>query len=168
VVRLERLLPGPIERVWAFLVEPDKRMRWFAGGPIEPRVGGAVKLVFQHTNITDEPIPERWKAAASGGEMIGTVTRWEPPHTLGYTWNEGGAASEVTFVLSEKGADVLLTLTHRQLPSREEMIDVSGGWHAHVNVLAALLDGRVAGQFWADVARFETHYREAYPLDAAG
>ena len=32
-VRLERLLPGPIERVWAYLTEPDKRATWFAGSP---------------------------------------------------------------------------------------------------------------------------------------
>ena len=30
-VRLERLLPGPIERIWAFLTEPEKRGgAWFA------------------------------------------------------------------------------------------------------------------------------------------
>jgi len=30
-------LPGPIERVWEYLTDPDKRARWFAGGPMEPR-----------------------------------------------------------------------------------------------------------------------------------
>ena len=29
-IRFERLLPGPIERVWAYLVEPDKRALWLA------------------------------------------------------------------------------------------------------------------------------------------
>lgn len=168
VVRLERLLPGPIDRVWAFLVEPDKRMRWFAGGPMEPRVGGAVKLIFQHANITDEPIPERWKDAAAGGEMLGTVTRWEPPHALAYTWNEGGAASEVTFELCAEGDGVRLVLTHRRLPTRDEMVDVSGGWHAHVEVLDVLLRGAKTPGFWANVQRFEQHYRAAYPQDAAG
>ena len=31
-VRLERLLPGPIERVWAYLTESAKRATWFAAG----------------------------------------------------------------------------------------------------------------------------------------
>ncbi|MEQ8750919.1 MAG: hypothetical protein RIC52_14200 [Amphiplicatus sp.] len=34
-IRFERLLPGPIERVWAYLTEPEKRAEWFAGGVTE-------------------------------------------------------------------------------------------------------------------------------------
>ena len=45
-VRLERLLPGPIERVWAYLTESDKRATWFASGPFELRVGGKADLHF--------------------------------------------------------------------------------------------------------------------------
>jgi len=33
-IRFQRLLPGPIERVWAFLTESDKRGRWLASGPM--------------------------------------------------------------------------------------------------------------------------------------
>src|SRR5688572_29818333 len=36
-VRMERLFPGPVERVWEFLVDPDKRALWLAGGPMELR-----------------------------------------------------------------------------------------------------------------------------------
>jgi uncharacterized protein YndB with AHSA1/START domain len=36
-VRLERLLPGPLERAWSFLTESDKRARWLAGGEWELR-----------------------------------------------------------------------------------------------------------------------------------
>lgn len=167
-VRLERVLPGPIERVWAFLTEPEKRARWFAGGPMEPRVGGKVALVFQHANITDEPIPERWKDAAAGGTLNSVVTRWEPPHVLAYTWSEGGDPSEVTFELSKQGDDVLLVLTHRNLPTRDEMIDVSGGWQAHVEVLDALLRGTKNNAFWANIIAAEAYYKATYPPDAAG
>ena len=31
-LRMERTLPAPIERVWAYFVEPDKRAAWLAGG----------------------------------------------------------------------------------------------------------------------------------------
>ena len=31
-VRFERLLPGPIERVWAYLTESEKRRKWLASG----------------------------------------------------------------------------------------------------------------------------------------
>jgi uncharacterized protein YndB with AHSA1/START domain len=28
-VRIVRLLPGPIERIWDYLTVPEKRARWF-------------------------------------------------------------------------------------------------------------------------------------------
>ena len=34
-IRLMRTLPGPIERLWQYLTDPEKRSRWFAGGPME-------------------------------------------------------------------------------------------------------------------------------------
>ena len=51
-VRLERVLPGPIERVWAYLTEPEKRAKWFAGGPMELRVGGRVEFKFRHADLS--------------------------------------------------------------------------------------------------------------------
>jgi uncharacterized protein YndB with AHSA1/START domain len=38
-VRFQRLLPGPIETVWAYLTDSRKHGEWFASGPIEPRAG---------------------------------------------------------------------------------------------------------------------------------
>jgi uncharacterized protein YndB with AHSA1/START domain len=34
-IRFERLLPGPIERVWAYLTDPEKRAKWLASGPMD-------------------------------------------------------------------------------------------------------------------------------------
>ena len=41
-VKFERLLPGPIERVWSYLTEGDKRARWLCGGDVEAAVDGHV------------------------------------------------------------------------------------------------------------------------------
>lgn len=67
-VRFERLLPGPIERVWAFLTESDKRGTWLASGEMELRVGGRVALHFRHTDLSPvkEPTPERYKQYEDG------------------------------------------------------------------------------------------------------
>ena len=54
-VRFERLLPGPIERVWAYLTEPEKRGTWLAAGPMELRVGGRVELNFHHASQARTP-----------------------------------------------------------------------------------------------------------------
>ena len=38
-VRLECLLPGPIERVWRYLTESEARGQWLARGEMDLRVG---------------------------------------------------------------------------------------------------------------------------------
>ena len=43
-VRFERLLPGPIDRVWAARTDGDPRATWLAGGSTDLRVGGKVEL----------------------------------------------------------------------------------------------------------------------------
>jgi uncharacterized protein YndB with AHSA1/START domain len=172
-VRLERLLPGPIDRVWAFLTEPEKRRRWFAGGAMAQ--AGDFSLFFQHRNITDEPGPERFKTAIEGFESPCRMVRWEPPRALAFDWlnaphaeGEAPTSSLVTWELFEKGDKVLFVITHSNLPNRTEMIDVSGGWHAHTDILEAVVLGVKAKPFWANIEALEKHYDGAYPADAAG
>ena len=43
-VRIERLLPGPIGRVWDYFIDADKRRLWIGGGVIEPFAGGRVEI----------------------------------------------------------------------------------------------------------------------------
>ncbi len=45
-VRFERLLPGPIERVWDYLTKAELLSGWFGNGEIEARVGGKVSLCY--------------------------------------------------------------------------------------------------------------------------
>ena len=54
-VRFERLLPGPIERVWAYLVESEKRAKWLCSGETETAVGGHVDLVFRNETLSPAP-----------------------------------------------------------------------------------------------------------------
>ena len=94
-VRLVRILPGPIERIWEYLTDPEKRARWFAGGAMEPKAGGKLALVFKHEDLAGgEPMPESVEICHGPGDpMPGTVLRWEPPRVLSYTF---GDASDVT------------------------------------------------------------------------
>ena len=39
-VKLERLLPGPIERVWAYITESDKRAKWLCAGEFDQQFSG--------------------------------------------------------------------------------------------------------------------------------
>jgi uncharacterized protein YndB with AHSA1/START domain len=162
-VRLERRLPGPIDRVWAYLTDPELRATWLAGGPMEGRVGGAVTLRFRHADLSSEieDVPERYRHMAEREHvMAGTVTAWEPPHRLRYTWDDAGECSEVTFDLRADGAEVLLVVTQRRLDGRAAMISVSGGWHAHVDILRDRLEGREPPGFWGAHARAEGAYAQ--------
>ena len=38
-LHIERLLPGPIERVWQYLTDSDKRATWLAAGNVEQQIG---------------------------------------------------------------------------------------------------------------------------------
>ena len=41
---IQRLLPGPIERVWAYLTESNLRRQWLAAGDMEMKVGAPFEL----------------------------------------------------------------------------------------------------------------------------
>lgn len=168
-VRTERLLPGPIDRVWTYLTDSEKRSTWFAGGPMELRVGGKAELHFQHQKLSPEPIPDEYKAHCGPGSppSIGHITRCSPPHLLAYTWWEDqGDKSEITFELEPRDGQVLLTLTHRHLEDRKEMLGVSGGWHLHLDILEDLLRGNPPRPFWKKLAGLKEEYDQRIPADA--
>jgi uncharacterized protein YndB with AHSA1/START domain len=166
-VRFERLLPGPIERIWEFLVDDKKRGEWFASGPMEQRVGGKVELNFKHQDLSPNkaPPPEHLKEMdRTGHRAVETILRIEPPRLLVMTFGSGkGVPSEVTFELVPKGKDVLLTLTHRKLETRAGMVGVSGGWHAHLAILVEKANGRVPDAFWTVFQRTDGVYDKRYP-----
>lgn len=161
-VRFERSLPGPIETVWTFLTESKKRGEWLASGPMDLRVGGKVRLRFKHSELSPhkaEP-PERWREMdAKGHDSTGEITEIDPPRHLAFTWG----ASEVVFDLAPKGDKVLLTLTHRKLPNREEMVGTMGGWHTHLAILVERAHGRTPPAFWELFRRIDGKYEERVP-----
>jgi uncharacterized protein YndB with AHSA1/START domain len=166
-LRLQRLLPGPIERVWAYLTESEKRGKWLARGPMELRVGGRVELNFRNAELSPhkETPPDRYKDRGAGS-LRGRITLCDPPRLLSYTWNEdSGAPSEVTFELTPQDADVLLVLTHRRLGDRTAMLSVAGGWHTHLGILIDHLNGREPRPFWSTYARLEAEYERRLPPD---
>jgi hypothetical protein len=68
---------------------------------------------------------------------------------------------EVTIELSSKDKDVLLVLTHRKLPTDgESRISVLGGWHTHLDILIANLNGETPPNFWKRDAEMEAVYRQ--------
>lgn len=153
-VRLERLLPGPIERVWAYITESDKRARWLAAGEFELRVGGKVSLEFDNSRLSGEKNPPGRGAHVSGG----VVTRLEPPRLLAHTWEWKGADTEVTYELTPRGQEVLLVIVHRRVADREMVANVMGGWDAHTGILEDLLKGVAPRPFWKTQTKLAEEY----------
>ncbi|WP_342643197.1 SRPBCC domain-containing protein [Rhodoligotrophos ferricapiens] len=127
-----RILPGPVERVWAHLTDTRLLPSWFGDdSSIEPRPGGTVRIM--------------------GGHVRGIVTQWQPCRKLVYTWNvfdpnDGPDAvsaypeSYPTFELGPSGADVVLTFKHFPIPERF-IAQSAVGWHSMLDILSAALKG---------------------------
>ena len=160
-VRFERLLPGPIERVWEYLTDGARRATWFAGGNTELKVGGRVELRFNNGSLSTLPDidpPDKYKDYSDVISFDGTVTQCDPPHRLAYTWNFENEHSEVCFELFEAGDRVRLVLTHRKLASPREVLDVSSGWHTHLDMLEDVLSGREPRPFWKTLTSLDAEY----------
>jgi len=54
-LKIQRLLPGPIERIWAYLTQSDLRRQWLAAGQMEMRVGAPFEFVWRNDELTDPP-----------------------------------------------------------------------------------------------------------------
>ena len=149
-LRFERILPASVETVWKYLTETELRQRWFMGGSIDGRVGGAIEFVFDHDQLSDKdvPMPERY-AGNRGRRWSETIVRYEPPHAIAYTFGSD-ADSIATFELADAGdGRTRLTLVHSGIRNADQAVNFGGGWASHLAVLQARLEGRGVPDFWA-------------------
>lgn len=166
-LRIERLLPGPIERVWQYLTDSDKRATWLAAGAMQLQVGGSVEHRFRNSELTGhDGIPAPKYASCAGEVPIhGRITACEPPRRLAYTWGEeNGECSEVCFDLTPRGDRVQLVVTHSRLTGRDMLISVAAGWHTHLDILVDRLDERTPAGFWPVHERLEAEYSQRLPI----
>jgi uncharacterized protein YndB with AHSA1/START domain len=151
---IRRLLPGPIERVWAFIVDEDLRRTWLAAGPMDPVPGAAVEFVWRNDTLSapDDPRPP---GASAEIRLTCTVLEADPPRRLKISW---GSTGGVTFDLAPDGERVLLTVTHHRIPDRTTLLNVGAGWHMHLDILAARAAGRPPASFWSGWRRLRGEY----------
>ncbi len=107
------------------LTEPQELAQWLAPGSIEFRLGGAVHIDF-----------------ADSGRMIeSTVLEFDPPRLLAYSWSSGNEPERpLRWELDAVGAGTRLLLTLR-LPATEDIAKACAGFDAHLEMLAAMLEG---------------------------
>jgi len=158
-LKVERRLPGPIDRVWAYLTQSDLRRQWLASGEMQPKTGTSFELTWRNDELTDPPgVRPEGMGAVHSQEC--RLLAFDPPHRLAFTF---GGAGEVRFELAEDGADVRLTLIHSRAPNRSTLLMVSAGWHMHLDVLAARLADRRPEPFWDGWERLKSEYDRRLP-----
>jgi len=158
-LRIQRLLPGPAERVWDYLTRSELRRQWLAAGEMQAQAGTPFELVWRNSELTDPP-GERPAGFGEEHRMQSRVLAFEPPRCLVIAWGSGG---EVCFDLAPQGREVLLTVTHRRLPDRATSLNVAAGWHAHLDILAARLTGRAPQPYWDSWSRLKQDYDRCLP-----
>ena len=158
-LKMQRLLPGPIERIWAYLTESDKRRKWLAAGKMELKVGAPFELVWRNDELTDPP-GERPAGFGDEHRMQSRITELDPPRKLCFAWKDSG---DVSIELEAKGNEVLLTLIHRRLPNRSTMLGVSTGWHVHLDLLVARARGEAPRPIWDCFAKLRKEYDRRLP-----
>lgn len=168
-LRFVRLVPGPIERVWSFFAEPEKRALWLAGGEIGQTPGAKVTFAFDHARITphaDDVPPEKY-AYAGNETMTGTIIIFDPPSHMVFSWpGHGSDMTEVSVRLSEAGNNkVRLELVHSGIGGWSDLIGASAGWHVHLDIMLAHMEARVPPPFWATHTASELDYESRLAAD---
>lgn len=156
-----RMLPGPIERVWAHLTESDKRAKWLAAGETGRQPGDKVEFHFNNEQLTphDETIPEKYRESEGEVSFTGEVIACDPPRLLHFSWpDHDGDLTDVEFRLSQQGNQVKLELRHKRIRHPDAFIGTCAGWHVHLDIMEETLSGTPPGPFWKRHTGLETEY----------
>jgi uncharacterized protein YndB with AHSA1/START domain len=123
VLRYDRRLRHPVEKVWAALTDPARVEEWLARAEVELAEGGRVRLEWLNGDAVAE----------------GRVTRLQPPHAIEFDTDVHG---RLLWELEPDGDGTRLTLTvTAELPD-DYLASVRAGWHSHLDFLDDALDGR--------------------------
>ena len=123
---VERLMPHPPEKIWRALTEAHLIEQWLMQNDFEPRLGA--EFMFRAKPMGD------WD-----GTVRCTVTAFDPPRRLAYSWKGGsvsnpnyGSALEsvVEWVLSPEPTGTRVRMEHSGFGPRNEMAfeAMSSGW----------------------------------------
>jgi uncharacterized protein YndB with AHSA1/START domain len=143
VIRFERRLDHPVERVWRALTEPGEMAKWLALAELDLREGGGVVLTWQNTDDEGNTAVAR-----------GTVSALDPPRLVEFDTDIHG---RLRWELEPDGDGTALTFTaEAQLPEEYEL-QVLAGWHIHLDHLEEVLGGGTI-----DWPNWSTEHRPAW------
>lgn len=147
VLRFERRLRHPVEKVWRAVTDADEMAHWFpASVDMELRAGGKIQFTFP------------------GGEMDtgdGVITELDPPRVFAFTWN----GEPLRMELRPDGEGTLLIFTHT-FDDRPMAGSFATGWETCLGALEARLSAVAPGGPGAPERYAERHdaYHAAFGL----
>lgn len=157
---IRRLLPGSIDRVWAYLTQSDLRRQWLASGDMTLAEGATFTLVWRNEELAGGEAGAASDGCPEENRMDSRITAIDPPRLLAFEWAGTGG---VVFTLEPVGKDTLLTVKHSRVENRDTLRSVSAGWHAHLDMLAALFAGTEPEPFWNSWKRLRDEYEARLP-----
>ncbi len=126
---------------------------------MELTVGAPFELVWRNDDLSGTP-GQRPDGFPEEHRLQSAIVELEPPRRLVFAWGAG----EVTFELEPDDDQVLLTVIHRRVSDRANLVNVSAGWHAHLDVLVARVAGRASPpQFWETWTQLKAVYEDRLP-----
>ncbi|MFB9839331.1 SRPBCC family protein, partial [Actinoallomurus acaciae] len=126
VLRFERRLAHPVEKVWRAVTGPAEMAHWFpALVEIDLRQGGRIR--FRYPAGDAEP-------------DAGTITELDPPRVFAFTWNGDPLRMELT----PDGTGTRLVFTHT-FTDRPMAGSFATGWETCLGALDTTLAGPVEG-----------------------
>jgi uncharacterized protein YndB with AHSA1/START domain len=144
VLRMERRLKHPPEKVWKAMTEPERLADWFPGSvTLDLRAGGA--LTFE----------------LDGDGDTGTITDLDPPRLIAYTWG----ADHLRWELYPDGEGTRLVLLHT-FDDRAGAASYGAGWHTCIVALDLALDGRAGADPGVDDIVLHERLVTQFGLDA--
>ncbi|MET9274629.1 SRPBCC family protein [Kribbella sp. NPDC003557] len=121
VLRMERQLRHPAEKVWRALTEPEQLVRWFpASVKLQPHIGSAVEYSMEGESAGD-----------------GEVLEFDPPRVFAITWN--GEVLRWELLPADDGC--LLVLSHT-FDDHFGAASFSSGWTLCLDAMDLLLAGK--------------------------
>ncbi|MFB6724062.1 SRPBCC domain-containing protein [Kribbella sp. NPDC056345] len=130
-IRIERVLPATIDRVYDAWTRADLLMRWYCPNPqLELKVQADVRAGGEYV-------------VEMGPHVVrGSYLEVEPPHRLVFSWAWDGSSDEPTRVqvdLSEVADGTLMVLNHTGFANAEDTANHRQGWDPQLDRLTALL-----------------------------
>lgn len=123
--QLQRDFGHPPAALWAMLTESAQMAQWLAPGRLELRAGGAVRIDFGDSGIV----------------IDSRLTAYAPEQLLEYSWSSGAQPQRpLRWALRAVEGGTRLQLDVR-VPADEDAAKACAGFAAHLEMLAAALEG---------------------------